>query len=112
MKASIFVVGLVWLFDIDLVVLILVLYEFVDTEAGNAAELFERASQSIKLKRYSDALDDLNAAIEADPSLSEAYIRRASILRQLCRFFLHSIILFLFLLLNRVQFVTWHLTLC
>ncbi|KAJ6968550.1 dnaJ protein P58IPK [Populus alba x Populus x berolinensis] len=57
-----------------------------DTEAGNAAELFERASQSIKLKRYSDALDDLNAAIEADPSLSEAYIRRASILRQLCRY--------------------------
>ncbi|KAF9665023.1 hypothetical protein SADUNF_Sadunf16G0079000 [Salix dunnii] len=57
-----------------------------DAETGNAAELFERASQSIKLKRYSDALDDLNAAIEADPFLSEAYIRRASILRQLCRY--------------------------
>ena len=93
-------------------VLILVLYVFVDAEAGNAAELFERASQSIKLKRYSDALDDLNAAIEADPFLSEAYIRRASILRQLCRFFLYSIILFLFLQLNLVQFVTSPLTLC
>ncbi|KAJ4830163.1 DnaJ sub C member 3 [Turnera subulata] len=57
-----------------------------DSKTGNAAELFERASQSIKVKRYSDALNDLNAAIEADPSLSEAYFRRASLLRQLCRY--------------------------
>ncbi len=39
------------------------------------------------MKRYSEAINDLNAAIEADPMLSEAYFRRASILRQLCRFF-------------------------
>lgn len=53
---------------------------------GNAAELFERVSQSIKVKRYTEALDDLNAAIEADPTLSEAYLRRASLLRQICRY--------------------------
>ncbi|XP_050242953.1 dnaJ protein P58IPK homolog [Quercus robur] len=58
----------------------------LDSEAGNAAELLERVSQSVKVKRYSDALDDLNTAIEADPMFSEAYFRRASILRQLCRY--------------------------
>lgn len=58
----------------------------VDGNLGNAAELFERVSQSIKVKRYSEALNDLNAAIEADPALSEAYLRRASLLRQLCRY--------------------------
>ena len=58
---------------------------WTDGKPGNAAELFERASQSIKVKRYTEALDDLNAAIEADPTLSEAYLRRASILRQICR---------------------------
>lgn len=57
-----------------------------DFSPGNAASLFERASQSIKVKRYSEALDDLNAAIEADPTLSEAYRHRASALRQLCRY--------------------------
>ncbi|XVE76199.1 hypothetical protein DITRI_Ditri12bG0154100 [Diplodiscus trichospermus] len=58
----------------------------VDGKQGNAAELFERVSQSIKVKRYSEALNDLNSAIEADPALSEAYIRQASVLRQLCRY--------------------------
>uniref|UniRef100_A0A5B6ZD69 J domain-containing protein n=1 Tax=Davidia involucrata TaxID=16924 RepID=A0A5B6ZD69_DAVIN len=58
----------------------------LDGKPGDAAELFERVSQSIKVKRYSEALDDLNAAIEADPTLSEAYWHRASILRQLCRY--------------------------
>lgn len=48
--------------------------------------LFERVSQSVKVKKYSEALSDLNAAIEADPALSEAYRHRASILRQLCRY--------------------------
>ncbi|GAV64694.1 DnaJ domain-containing protein/BTAD domain-containing protein/TPR_11 domain-containing protein [Cephalotus follicularis] len=57
-----------------------------DGKPGNAAELFERVSQSIKVKRYSEALDDLNSAIEADPTLSEAYFHRASIQRQLCRY--------------------------
>ncbi|TYJ19008.1 hypothetical protein E1A91_A09G161700v1 [Gossypium mustelinum] len=53
---------------------------------GNAAELFESVSQNIKVKRLSEALNDLNAAIETDPALSEAYFHRASILRQLCRY--------------------------
>ncbi|BBH06008.1 homolog of mamallian P58IPK [Prunus dulcis] len=39
---------------------------------------------SIKVKRYSEALNDLNAAIEADPTLSEAYYHRASVLRHIC----------------------------
>ncbi|KAL6496269.1 hypothetical protein OROGR_029527 [Orobanche gracilis] len=55
---------------------------------GDAATLFERVSQSIKVKKYSEALAELNTAIEADPAFSEAYLRRASILRQLCRFYL------------------------
>lgn len=62
-------------------------------KSGDAA-LFERVSQSVKVKKYSEALNDLNAAIEADPSLSEAYWRRASILRQLCRFPLVAIMKF------------------
>ncbi|KZV35096.1 hypothetical protein F511_04401 [Dorcoceras hygrometricum] len=57
-----------------------------DGKAGDAAALFERVSQSIKVKKYSEALNDLNAAIGADPALSEAYWRRASVLRQLCRY--------------------------
>ncbi|EOY07800.1 Mamallian P58IPK isoform 1 [Theobroma cacao] len=57
-----------------------------DGKPGNAAELFERVSQSIKVKHYSEALNDLNAAIEADPAFSEAHLRRASVLRQLCRY--------------------------
>ncbi|KAL3839646.1 hypothetical protein ACJIZ3_024237 [Penstemon smallii] len=58
----------------------------IDGKPGDAAALFERVSQSIKVKKYSEALADLNAAIEADPALSEAYRHRASILRQLCRY--------------------------
>lgn len=58
----------------------------LDGKPGNAAKLFERVTQSIKVKRYSEALDDLNTAIEADPTLSEAYWHRASILRQMCRY--------------------------
>ncbi|KAL2543425.1 Diaminopimelate decarboxylase 2 [Abeliophyllum distichum] len=54
---------------------------------SDAAALFEKGSQSIKVKKYSEALDDLNAAIETDPGLSEAYRHRASILRQLCRLY-------------------------
>ncbi|XP_010264715.1 PREDICTED: dnaJ protein P58IPK homolog [Nelumbo nucifera] len=57
-----------------------------DGKHGNAADLFKRVSESVKVKRYSEALNDLNAAIEADPTLSEAYLHRASILRQLCRY--------------------------
>lgn len=58
-----------------------------DGKPSNAAELFERVSKSIKMKHYSEALDDLNTAIEADPTLSEAYFHRGSVLRQLCRLF-------------------------
>ncbi|EEF42962.1 dnaJ protein P58IPK homolog [Ricinus communis] len=58
----------------------------LDGKSGSHAELFERVEQSVKVKRYSEALNDLNAAIESDPSLSEAYFRRASILRHLCRY--------------------------
>ncbi|CAF2362481.1 dnaJ protein P58IPK homolog [Brassica rapa] len=58
----------------------------LDGQSVDAAELFERASQSIKVKRFSDALDDLNAAIEVDPALSDAYFKRASVLRHFCRY--------------------------
>ncbi|CAA2953897.1 dnaJ P58IPK homolog [Olea europaea subsp. europaea] len=58
----------------------------LDGQPSDAAALFERASQSIKVKKYSEALDDLNAAIEADPGLSDAYWHRASILRRFCRY--------------------------
>ncbi|KAJ0028356.1 hypothetical protein Pint_35602 [Pistacia integerrima] len=58
----------------------------LDGQPGNAAELFERVSQNIKVKHYSEALNDLNAAIEADPTLAEAYYHRGSVLRQLCRY--------------------------
>ncbi|EYU38531.1 hypothetical protein ABFS82_12G140300 [Erythranthe guttata] len=57
-----------------------------DAKSGDAAALFERVSQSIKMKKYSEALAELNSAIEADPALSEAYSHRASILRQICRY--------------------------
>ncbi|XP_047159879.1 dnaJ protein P58IPK homolog [Vigna umbellata] len=57
-----------------------------DGNPENAAELFERVSQSVKVKHYTEALDDLNAAIEADPNLSKAYLFRASVLRQICRY--------------------------
>lgn len=62
------------------------LQAFADGKSGEAAELFERVSQNIKVKRYNEALNDLNAAIEADPTLSEAFFHRASALRLLCRF--------------------------
>ncbi|KAK6126184.1 hypothetical protein DH2020_040065 [Rehmannia glutinosa] len=58
----------------------------IDGKPGEAAALFERVSQSIKVKKYSEALAELNTAIEADTALSEAYWHRASILRQLCRY--------------------------
>ena len=62
--------------------------QIIDGKTGDAAALFERVSESVKVKKYSEALAHLNAAIEADPALSEAYWHRASILRQLCRFIL------------------------
>ncbi|CAL5387947.1 unnamed protein product [Camellia sinensis] len=76
--------GLVFVFAFQLL-LLQPLVSALDGKPGDTAELFERVSQSIKVKHYSEALDDLNAAIEADPTLSEAYWHRASVLRQLCR---------------------------
>lgn len=58
----------------------------IDGEPGHTAALFDRVSECIKVKKYSEALSELNAAIDEDPALSEAYQHRASILRELCRF--------------------------
>ncbi|KAK3038428.1 hypothetical protein RJ639_030594 [Escallonia herrerae] len=58
----------------------------LDGKSSSSVDLFERVAQSIKVKRFSEAINDLNAAIEADPTLSEAYRHRASVLRQLCRY--------------------------
>ncbi|KAI3672496.1 hypothetical protein L6452_38585 [Arctium lappa] len=44
-----------------------------------------RASHSIQVKRCSEAINDLNVALEAEPSLYKAYWSRASVLRHLCR---------------------------
>ncbi|KAK4396337.1 DnaJ protein P58IPK [Sesamum angolense] len=65
---------------------LVLLQPLVDGKPGDTAALFERVSQSIKGKKYNEALADLAAAIDADPALSEAYWRRATILRQLCRY--------------------------
>lgn len=59
-----------------------------DGKTGDAAELFERVAHSIKVRRYSEAISDLNA----DPTLSEAYRHRASILRKLFRFYLAIVV--------------------
>ncbi|KAK2972141.1 hypothetical protein RJ640_007202 [Escallonia rubra] len=58
----------------------------LDGKSSSSLDLFERVAQNIKVKRYSEAINDLNAAIEADPTLSEAFRHRASVLRQLCRY--------------------------
>ncbi|KAI4341932.1 hypothetical protein MLD38_026601 [Melastoma candidum] len=55
-------------------------------ESLDSSALLERASQSIKVKRYNEALDDLNAAIQARPDLSDAHLQKATTLRQLCRY--------------------------
>ncbi|KAF9595581.1 hypothetical protein IFM89_001053 [Coptis chinensis] len=57
-----------------------------DGKSGAAADFFKRSSENIQAKHYGEALDNLNAALEADPAFSEVYRRRASVLRQLCRF--------------------------
>lgn len=77
-------------------------FYLADHKPGNAANFFQRVSESIKLKHYSQALEDLNAAIEADPRLSEAYWHRATALRQSCRFF-HVNAIFAFFSSNVLQ---------
>jgi hypothetical protein len=66
---------------------------FLDAKARNAAELFERASRSIKHRRYGEAP---SAAIESDPYLSKAHVRRASIrfIHFIFRFFLRIQLLY------------------
>ncbi|KAK9124299.1 hypothetical protein Sjap_013901 [Stephania japonica] len=58
----------------------------LDSEPGSASDFLKKASESIKHRHYGEALEDLNTALEADPTLSDAYRQRASVLRQLCRF--------------------------
>ncbi|URD87726.1 dnaJ [Musa troglodytarum] len=55
-------------------------------QTGNALDLLKRASEMIKVKRHREAVGLLNAAIEADPNLSEAYQQRATAFLHLCRF--------------------------
>ncbi|PKU65640.1 dnaJ protein P58IPK homolog B [Dendrobium catenatum] len=57
-----------------------------DSQEVEAVNLVKRASERIKLKQYGEALELLNAAIEAYSKLSEAYLQRAFVLRHLCRF--------------------------
>ena len=57
-----------------------------ERQPDDAIALLKRASETIKVKQYDEALQLLNSAIEADASLSEAYRQRASVLRQLCRY--------------------------
>ncbi|XP_020087008.1 dnaJ protein P58IPK homolog B [Ananas comosus] len=56
------------------------------SRSDEASTLFKRASEQIKLKKYDEALELLNSVLEADPNLSEAYLQRASVLRNKCRF--------------------------
>ncbi|XP_027071442.1 dnaJ protein P58IPK homolog [Coffea arabica] len=79
----------IFLLNFVLVCQLLLLHPLVsalDGKPGDAAALFQRVSESVKVKKYTEALDDLKAAIDADPALSEAYWHQASILRQLCRY--------------------------
>ncbi|XP_020585832.1 dnaJ protein P58IPK homolog B [Phalaenopsis equestris] len=57
-----------------------------DSQEVEAAKLVKRASERIKLKHYSEALELLNVAIEAHSGLSDAYLQRAFVLHHLCRF--------------------------
>ncbi|KAK9158306.1 hypothetical protein Scep_004880 [Stephania cephalantha] len=59
---------------------------YIYSEPGIASDYLKKASESIKLRHYGQALEDLDVALEADPTLSDTYRQRASVLRQLCRF--------------------------
>ncbi|XP_068669232.1 dnaJ protein P58IPK homolog B-like [Aristolochia californica] len=63
-----------------------VLVSAEDYQPSSANDLLKKASDRIKLKHFRGAVEDLNAAIEADPSLSEAYWHHAFALRYLCRY--------------------------
>ncbi|CAN6470417.1 unnamed protein product [Victoria cruziana] len=57
-----------------------------DFPSEDAATLLKKASDNIKIRHYIKALEELNAAIVSDPTLSEAYMHRAFAYRQLCRY--------------------------
>ncbi|XP_072996450.1 dnaJ protein P58IPK homolog B isoform X1 [Typha latifolia] len=57
-----------------------------DNQPEDALSLLKKASTMIKVNQYDEALGLLNAAVEADPYLSEAYLQRASVLRHKCRY--------------------------
>lgn len=57
-----------------------------ENQEVEAKNLVKQASETIKSKQYSEALELLNAAIEAYSKHSEAYLQRAFVLRHLCRF--------------------------
>ncbi|WOK93737.1 hypothetical protein Cni_G02437 [Canna indica] len=57
-----------------------------ENQSDDAIGLSKRASEMIKLKRYSEALGLLNDALESDSDLSEAYQQRATAFRHLCRY--------------------------
>lgn len=57
-----------------------------ETQPADAGTLLKRASETIKVRQYDEALELLNSAIEADAGLSDAYRQRASVLRKLCRY--------------------------
>ncbi|KAG0453522.1 hypothetical protein HPP92_024826 [Vanilla planifolia] len=52
----------------------------------NAVILLKRASEKIQSRQYDEALSLLNAAIDTESDLSEAYLQRATVQRYLCRF--------------------------
>lgn len=61
------------------------LFGCAESRSDEASTLLKRASEQIKLKKYDEALELLNSVLEADPNLSEAYLQRASVLRNKCR---------------------------
>ncbi|RZR79675.1 hypothetical protein BHM03_00005466 [Ensete ventricosum] len=65
---------------------LLFLLRFVIGAFSDALNLLKRASEMIKVKRHHEAVGLLNAAIEADPNLSEAYQQRATAFLHLCRY--------------------------
>ncbi|KAK8960030.1 hypothetical protein KSP40_PGU016213 [Platanthera guangdongensis] len=64
----------------------------LDTIPTRSLMSLKQASERIKLKQYGEALDILNAAIEAYSGLSEAYLQRAFVLRHLCSVHLYPIV--------------------
>ena len=45
----------------------------------------KRAAAYVQLKKYGDALQDLNTAIEKDPTSTQAYLHRGRIRKQTCQ---------------------------